>query len=465
MIKYLINIFTTPLFYLSNKSISLGWILQVLLLLIIVSFLARLIKKILKDKILLTFKITDNNREVISTFIGFSLATFGYIIVIQAMGINLTSLAVVLGSLGVGIGFGFQDLTRNLISGVTLFGEGKLKVGDLIEFQGKLGYIREISIRCTVIKMIDGSELIVPNTQLTNNTVINWNYDNCQGRINLEIGVAYGSDLLLVTDILLQSAFMVKQVLLTPSPQVIFLGFGDNSLNFALWVWVEKINLQPFIKSSLLYIIEYNFRQNNIIIPFPQRDIWLHNVQSSEEIKSSYQATLKSDKSLRELLLQISLFHEFNDLQLIHLIEMSTQRYLHSEEILIKQGEYGDFFALVLQGEIEAIFGTNTTKKTIFFFKEGQYFGELPLLLNTPYPTTMKATKPTRLLLIKENHFHDLIKEYPFLAEQIIQELTLRQDMIKSYQQQLQDMGLLNHEENKNPLFLIRQCFQQIFIT
>ncbi|GAB4321949.1 mechanosensitive ion channel domain-containing protein [Cyanobacterium aponinum UTEX 3222] len=465
MLEGLTNVFTTPLFFVSAKGISLWWILQVILLLLIVSFIAKFSKKILKNKLLLTLKINDSNREVISTFIAFAVATMGYIIVIQAMGINLTSLAVIVGGLGVGIGFGFQDLTRNLISGFTLLGEGKLKVGDLIEFQGKLGYIREISIRCTVINMIDGSELIVPNTELTNNTVINWNYDNCHGRIEVEIGVAYGSDLLLVTDVLLQSALTVKQILLNPHPQVIFLGFGDNSLNFALWIWVEKINLKPFIKSSLLYIIEYNFKQNNIDIPFPQRDVWLHNVNSKENRNINFSQASQKDKSLRELLKQISLFHDFNDLQLIHLIEMGYQKYLQPEEILIKQGEYGDFFALILQGEVEAILEANTTEKIIFYFREGQYFGELPLLLNIPYPTTMKTNQKTRLLLIKKDNFNYLIKEYPFVGEQIVQELTQRQDILNNCHKQLKEMGLLKNEEDKNPILsMIRQYFQQIFV-
>nr|WP_308253372.1 mechanosensitive ion channel domain-containing protein [Geminocystis sp. GBBB08] len=393
------------------------------------------------------------------------IATIGYLIVIYIMGINLTSLAVIIGSLGVGIGFGFQELTRNLISGITLLGEGKLRVGDLIEFQGKLGYIMEVSIRCTVIKMFDDSELIIPNTELTNNSVTNWNYSNCQGRIQVPIGVAYGSDLLLVTDVLLQSALMVKEVLSTPPPQVIFLGFGDNSLNFSLWVWVEKINFRAAITSSLLYVIEYNFRQNNIIIPFPQRDIWLHNVNNKDDIKITPNTNINNEKHIKYLLLKVSLFHNFNDLQLIRLIESSGQKYLQPEETLIEQGQYGDFFAIVLEGEIEAIFIGKTTQKSLFFFEEGQYFGELPLLLKTPYPSTMKATKPTRLLLIKKENFYHLIKEYPFLAEQIIQELNLRQDMIQDYQQQLQEIGLLSQEENKNPLYLIRQCFQQIFTT
>lgn len=469
--RWLADIFTTPLLYLSGESISLLWILKILGLLIFVSILARIIKRLLKYRILLSLGISDSNREAISTLISFTLAVLGYFIVIQVMGINLASLAVIIGGLGVGIGFGFQDLTRNLISGFTILGEGKLKVGDLIEFHDQLGYVREISIRSTVMRTIQGSELIIPNTELTNSVVVNWNYDNCHGRINVEVGVAYGSDLLVVTDALLNSAIMSKEVLDSPAPKVIFSGFGDNALNFVLWVWVDRMDRALMIKSFLLYTIEYNLRQNNITIPFPQRDIWLHHSDSIKEISSpdkssdssteNQEISLKS--SLRELLLQCSLFKKFNDLQLLNVIEISHQRYLFPEEILIHQGEYGDFFTIILEGEIEAIFEADTTKSSFFLFNSGEYFGELPLLLNIPYPTTMRATQKTRLLLMNSGNFHDLLHEYPFLAEQISQELANRQDTIKISQKQLEEMGLLKKEEINNPLLWIRKYFQQFF--
>jgi small-conductance mechanosensitive channel/CRP-like cAMP-binding protein len=469
--QWLRNILTKPLFYLGGESISLLWILQILGLLIVVSLLARIVKRSLKYRILSTLGISDTNREAISTLISFIFAAFGYVAVVQLMGINLASLAVIIGGLGVGIGFGFQDLTRNLISGLTLLGERKLKVGDLIEFNDKLGYIKEISIRSTVIKTLQGSELIIPNTKLTNNVVVNWNYEDCKGRIDIEVGVAYGSDLLVVTDVLLNSAMMVKEVLSSPAPRVIFSGFGDSSLNFVLWVWVDRMDRAVIIRSYLLYTVEYNLRQNNITIPFPQRDIWINHsdsvnntstvIQSSSAI--SFQQKLSLNLSLRELLLKCSLFKNFNDLQLINLIKIGNQRYLLPGEILIKQGEYGDFYAIILEGEIEAIFETDTTQRSFFLFTSGEYFGELPLLLNIPYPTTMKATKKTRLLLINAENFHELLREYPFLAEQISQELANRQDRIEVSQKQLEDMGLLKKEEMSNPLLWIRKYFEQIF--
>ena len=301
--------------------------------------------------------------------------------------------------------------------------------------------------------------------------MVNWNYADCRGRIDVEVGVAYGSDLLVVTDILLHSAITVKEVLNSPAPKVIFSGFGDNALKFVLWAWVDRMDRAFVIKSSLLYTIEYNLRQNNITIPFPQRDIWLHHPDSIKNIAQTIESSSLSPESqkvalktsLRELLLKCSLFKNFNELQLLNVIEISYQRYLNPEEILIIQGEYGDFFAIILEGEIKAIFQANTTESTLFLFASGEYFGELPLLLNTPYPTTMKANKKTRLLLINSENFYKLIKEYPFLAEQISQELAMRQDRIEICQKQLEEMGLLKKEEINNPLLWIRKYFQQIF--
>jgi len=143
-----------------------------------------------------------------------------------------------LGGLGIGVGFGLQEITKNLISGLTLLVEGKLQVGDYIEFDGLLGYIQEISIRSTVIRTFDGVDVVVPNSNLTSNRVLNWSYKSLTGKIRLSIGVAYDSDPVLVTETLLNSAYTESAVLHEPPPRVIFKGFGDSSLEFELWAWI-----------------------------------------------------------------------------------------------------------------------------------------------------------------------------------------------------------------------------------
>lgn len=467
--KWLEPALSKPLFRLGQESVSLLWIIQVIVLLLLVSLIARGIKRFLKHKLLLRLGVSEGNREVIGTLSGLGLGTLGYILVLQGMGLDFTSLAVIVGGLGIGIGFGLQELTRNLVSGLTLLGENKLKVGDLIEFNGYLGYIQEISIRSTVIRTFKGSELVVPNTDLTSSTVENWNYENCQGRIQIPVSVDYDSDPVLVTEVLLESAFMEKEVLSQPLPKVIFKGFGESDLNFELWAWVNRIDHREIIKSSLNFIIEYNFRQRGIKIPFPQREIWLRNPQElATLIRGDNNGDHQLEKSvkaptLKEYLQKFSFFQCLNELQLRHLIEVGYRLHLAAGEILFHQGEYGHEFCIVLSGEIDAIYENQKISNRLLTFKSGEYFGELPLLLNIPYPTTMRSATDTILFMIGKDCFQELLTTYPHLAENVAHELAQRQDILQSYQQQLKEMGLLENANMKNPVEWIRQRISQIF--
>ncbi len=463
--------FLTPLFNIGEQEVSIFWMLKALVLLILVSLMARGIKRFLKNYLLLFLKINEGNREVIGTLSGLGLGTLGYILVLQGMGLELASLAVIVGGLGVGIGFGLQEITKNLVSGLTLLGESQLKVGDLIEFKGQLGYIQEISLRSTVIRTFQGSQLVIPNTDLTSQPVENWNYENCHGRIEISIGVAYDSDLLLVTELLLESAFMEKEVLASPSPKVVFIDYGDNALNFELWVWVERIERRQLIKSSLNFIIEYKFRQGGISIPFPQRDLWLRNPEvfssiarrTNSEFSSSFKPSPSGNITLKESLKNFPCFQQLNELELRKLIETGSRRYLKTDEIFIHQGEYGSHFCIVLSGEIKAIYETKKVSRLLFSFNQGKYFGELPLLLEVPYPTTMIAATDTTLFLLEKSCFQNLLNQYPHLATEVASELAKRQDTLHKYQQNLKEMGLIDDEDLKDPVAWIRQRLSKIF--
>ena len=465
---------TMPLFTLGQESITLLWLIQVFGLLIIVTLLARSLKRFLKNFLLLKLKINEGNREVISLLVGLGLGILGFILVLKAMGIQLASFAVIIGGLGVGIGFGLQELTKNLVSGLTILGEGKLKVGDLIEFNNKAGYIREISIRSTVIQTFRGSDLVVPNTELTSVTVENWNYDNCQGRIEIPITVAYESDPVLVTETLLESAFMEKNVLRNPPPKVMFKGFGEHALEFELWIWVEKIYQRLSILSSLNFIIQYNFQQRGIEIPFPRRDIWLRNTQAiapetndlriREESPETIQlASRTNNPTLKQLLKELPYFANTNDLDLRQVIEMGERKRLNTGEILVKQGEYFRFFCVVLRGNVDAIYENDKISNRLFVFESGDYFGELPLMLDIPYPTTMRTSEPSLLFLIPPECFHELLHQYPHLADHVAEALAERQDVLNCHKQKLKELGLCNDNNFNHPIIWIRQRLSQIF--
>lgn len=469
--------FTSPLLEIGGESVSLLWILQLLLWLLVVTFIVKIFKRFLKHRVLAKLRIDEGNREAIATLISYTIGTLSYIIVIQASGINLAAFAVIVGGLGVGIGFGLQDVTKNLVSGLTIIIERKLKVGDFIDFNGLLGYIEEISIRSTVIKTLAGRYVVIPNRDLVENRILNYSYQSFAGRIEITVSVAYGSDLVLVTETLLKSAFMESSVLENPLPKVIFKGFGDNSLDFELWVWVERVDRGLLIKSSLYYIIEYNLRQQNITIPLPQRDLWLKNPEdlrppverdlTENELKippQKFPISARKPLSMRDLLHQVPYFHNFNELQLRSLIEIGRPKHLSASEILFRQGDPGNAFCIVLSGGIEAFSEGKETEVHLLTFNPGQFFGELPLMLGVPYPTTMRSLSETIVFIIDKQGFEKLLHEHPELGEEIVRELCDRKELLERHQQQLQELGLITaEEEDSNPVVWVRKRLKQLF--
>jgi len=195
-----------------------------------------------------------------------------------AVGADFTSLAVIFTALSVGIGFGLQFIAGDIAAGFLLLFERPVKVGDFITVTGpdsKIidGKVISINLRTTVVQNNDNVSVIVPNSNLTNQNLINWSYRGKRSRISIPVGVSYDSDVELVTRTLLRAAEGVKFVLDEPKPTVQFTEFGDSSLNFRLLVWTDRPRRHPTIKSAVNYNIRRLFLEEKIEIPFPQRDL------------------------------------------------------------------------------------------------------------------------------------------------------------------------------------------------
>jgi potassium-dependent mechanosensitive channel len=268
------------LFKIRNEPLSLLWLLKLTLAFFTVIVLSMLFNRLLKSRLLPRRSMSQGHREAIASLLSYSVGALGFVFVLQVNGLNLAPLVVTLGGLGVGVGFGLQEITKNLISGLTLLLEGKLQVGDYVEFDSLAGHIKEISLRSTIIRTFDGSDVVVPNSNLTSTQVLNWSYKSLTGKLHLSINVAYDSDPILVTETLLNSAYMEAAVLHDPPPKVIFNGFGNSALEFDLWVWVAQIDEGILVKSSLNFILEHNLRQVGLKVPFPQRELWLRNADT-----------------------------------------------------------------------------------------------------------------------------------------------------------------------------------------
>ncbi len=206
----------------------------------------------------------------------------GLFIAMAAAKIPLDKITIVLGALSVGIGFGLQTIINNLVSGIILAFERPVQIGDNIQVGELLGTVQEVGIRASKIRAYDGSEIILPNGDLLSQSLINWTLSDKRRRIELIIGVGYGSDMVLVNQVL-EDVLDRERVLKNPPAKVFMQEFGDNSVNFRLLFWVENMDIWLEMRSEVMNAIFSAFKDNNIEIPFPQRDLYLKSVPNNLE--------------------------------------------------------------------------------------------------------------------------------------------------------------------------------------
>jgi small-conductance mechanosensitive channel len=260
---------------LGSRAYSLLDLLLLLAVLLALVIAANTVTNLLRTRILNVAGISLSAQEAIAALSKYTLILLGAVVVLQIWGIDLSSLALIASGLGIGIGFGLQGLVRDFVSGLVLVFERPVQVGDFVDFGAVKGTVNRIGSRSTEIRTLDHVSIIVPNSRLLDQEIINWSHGNPVSRIRLPVGVAYTSDPIQVKQVLLEACRQSDEILLTPSPQVFFLGFGDNALRFELLVWIAQPHRQLVIKSDLYFAIEALLRQHHIEVPFPQRDLHL----------------------------------------------------------------------------------------------------------------------------------------------------------------------------------------------
>ena len=274
----LVKLFTTPLLFIGDTNISLSKLFQLGIYSIVVLLLGRAFKNLLKRVLLLKLGIDEPNREGISTIFSYALSALAIIVILQTQGVNISSLAVLAGGLGVGIGLGFQNITKNFISGLNVLIERPIKIGDFIEFENNLGFVEEIGLRSTRIRTLRNSHIIIPNGMLIEGKIHNLSYNNTQGLIEVDIFVCDDSDAVLVTEAVLMSAYMEPAVLQEPPPKVLFQlcpcptnGIVINSININFFIsQTYKIYLENLKMYLIFSIIESKFLSIrwSLILPF-----------------------------------------------------------------------------------------------------------------------------------------------------------------------------------------------------
>jgi small-conductance mechanosensitive channel len=273
-------------------SLSLLQIFLLIALLILVFWISSRTKRFLFNRFLVHSGLDRALQYAIAQIVSNVVLVVGILIVLENTGIHLGALAVFAGAVGVGVGFGLQNIASNFISGLVILAERPITIGDRVEVAGITGQVQQIRARSTVIRTNDNISMIVPNTKFIDSPVTNWTYGDPRVRFRIPVGVAYGSDIGKVREALLAAGRENPNTLKDPAPSVFLEKFGDNSIDFQLVVWSSEMSARPSrYRSDLNFAIEQKFREAGIELPFPQRDLHIRDgvlkVQNIRDEKST----------------------------------------------------------------------------------------------------------------------------------------------------------------------------------
>lgn len=266
-------------FKLGSIQISLLALIEFLVLISIVFLVAKVVRHLLLSRLLSRTNMSTGLQKVLARFVGYFVIFIGLFISFRILQIDLSGLAFLAGALGLGLGFGLQNIISNFVSGLIILAERPIQVGDRIDVGGLQGDVVEINARSTKIITNDNITIIVPNSEFISSRVINWSHGDRKVRFNIPVGVAYSSDPRKVEKALLEVAADVPDVLKTPPPVVRFASFGDSALNFELCVWTESmVQHKAKLTSEVNFRIFDRFQKLGIEIPFPQREVHIKSV-------------------------------------------------------------------------------------------------------------------------------------------------------------------------------------------
>jgi small-conductance mechanosensitive channel len=281
--------------------LSLAQIFMLIALLVAVFWISSRTKRFLFTRVLANSGLDRSLQYAIAQIASNAVLVIGIFVVLENTGINLGALTVFAGAIGVGIGFGLQNITSNFISGLVILAERPITIGDRVEVAGVAGQVQQIRARSTVILTNDNIAMIVPNQKFIDSPVTNWTYLDPRVRFRVPIGVAYGSDVEKVREALIAAGREHPKALLDPAPSVFLHNFGDSAINFELVVWSTEMSYRPArFKSDLNFLIERKLREAGIEIPNPQRDLHIRSGVLKVESAPAGQAEAAGPASVRK---------------------------------------------------------------------------------------------------------------------------------------------------------------------
>ncbi len=268
-----------PYFNIGDLPITPVFLIKTFVFFFLLRMVSGMTRRLMGNRVLKRTSLNPGQQYAFAQIAAYLVFLFGLLIGLQWAGLNMSSLVILGGAVGIGVGFGLQNIANNFVSGIILLLERPIQVGDRVEVGDTHGDVVRIAGRSTWIRTNDNVVMIIPNSEFINSHVTNWTANDRQVRFPIPLGVSYGSDPEVVRDVLMEVADNHPDVLNVPPPEILFTGFGDSSLNFELRVWtITRVQYPKELASELYFMIFKAFKEHGIQIPFPQRDLHVKSV-------------------------------------------------------------------------------------------------------------------------------------------------------------------------------------------
>lgn len=269
------EILNYKLFAIGDFHVEIKGILAAIVILLFAKLLIWFINSVMLGRIYRRREVDLGRQYAFKALISYVIYTLAVLFVLQAFGVKYSVLWGGAAALLVGVGLGLQQTFTDLLAGLILLLEGTVSVGDIVNVGGTIGKVTNIGIRTSDVESRDGVSILMPNSKLVMDNAVNWSHKNTPLRFEVSVGVAYSSDVNLVAKLLIKAAAEHESVRSKPVPEVLFKDFGDSSLDFKLFFYSRDFMKIEYVKSDIRFRIVELFRENNIEIPFPQRDVWM----------------------------------------------------------------------------------------------------------------------------------------------------------------------------------------------
>ncbi|MCB9866135.1 MAG: mechanosensitive ion channel [Phycisphaerales bacterium] len=393
-----------------NRPITLGTIALGLVLFIVGLWLSRLLSAMLGRRILPHVGV-DTDAAAAFQRVFFYVLLIGFTLVaLNIVNVPLTVFTVLGGAIAIGVGFGAQAIINNFISGWILLAERQVNIGDLVEVDGSVGHVRSIGARCTHVRRPDGIDLLVPNSQMLERTVVNWTLTDANVRTTVRVGVVYGSPVDKVTELIRTTVDEHEKILRSPAPIIIFEDFGDNALIFDVYFWVyttAEMELRR-VRSDVRYTIDRLFRAEGIVIAFPQRDLHLDTAKPLEvrmlpaDGGASAGVDGPAEACSVPMLRRVELLRSLDHNDLAELAGAARSCAFAAGEPIVKEGQDGSSLFILAQGMLRVTVQAAGAARKVGQLLPGQFFGEVSLL--TGEPRTATVTALTRAVVYEIDH-------------------------------------------------------------